>query len=87
MKSKIDENILKIDIYTLQNNIEKTISEGKRIKSDISQMNLQIEEIGDIEFSINTYESMLNEKSEKLSRKNVLEEKYKYTKKMIKDLT
>ena len=87
MKSKIDENILKIDIYTLQNNIEKTISEGKRIKSDISQMNLQIEEIGDIEFSINTYESMLNEKSEKLSRKNVLEEKYKYTKKMIRDLT
>lgn len=87
MKSKIDENILKIDIYTLKNNIEKTISDGKRIKNDIALMNKQIEDIGEIEFSINEYESMLNERSEKISNKNVLEERYRHTKKLIKDLT
>ena len=87
MKSLIDENILKIDIGTLQNNINKIVNEGKRIRSEIAQLQQQIDDIGEVDFSMNTYDSLVNEKSEKITLKNVLEERYKSTKKLIKDLT
>lgn len=87
MKSKIDENIINIDIDTLNKKIENIINTGKKIKSDIAVLDKTINEIGDIEFSINSYEQMLTEKTNKVSNKNVLEERYKNIKKTINQLT
>lgn len=61
LKKTIDESILKIDITTLSNKINNSISNGKKVKSEIDINNEELKNIGDINFSQIEYDE-LNEK-------------------------
>lgn len=67
-KKLIDENVLKIDITTLNGTINKSITDGKKLKNEIEDIVKKLNDIGDVEYSQNEYDS-LNEKSNILTIK------------------
>lgn len=86
MKSKIDDNILKIDKFTLTNKIDKIITEGKRLRSEIATITSKLDEIGEVDFSLNEYDELVQDKVDKVSIKRMLEGRYMDVKKMINQL-
>ena len=67
-KKLIDENVLKIDITTLNGTINKSITDGKKLKNEIEEIVEKLNNIGNVEYSQNEYDS-LNEKSNNLTIK------------------
>lgn len=57
-KSQIDESLLKIDIVTLNNQIENVLNGGKKLKLELDIIDGEINEIGDVSFSINDYDDL-----------------------------
>lgn len=85
-KKQIDENLLKIDITTLNNQIEKIVNEGKQKKAEIEKVQSEIEAFGDITFDNEVYDKAVNEKSE-IDKKNAINgETYRLKQKTIEDL-
>lgn len=76
-KATIDSNILKIDITTLTRKINENIFEGKRKKAEIDDIDKELKEIGEIDFSIEEYDKSQNELSKLDTEIAVLREKYK----------
>lgn len=85
-KRTIDDNLIKIDITTLQKSIERLILEGKGKSDEIETIDKKLKEIGDVAFSIEKYDELV----EKLGKVNneiaVIEEKYRSTEKNLKHL-
>lgn len=54
-KAVIDENLLKIDITTLNRSIDDTIALGKRKKDEATAIETKLKENGDVEFSNEVY--------------------------------
>ena len=85
-KRTIDDNLIKIDITTLQKSIESLILEGKGKSDEIETIDKKLKEIGDVAFSIEKYDELV----EKLGKVNneiaVIEEKYRSTEKNLKHL-
>lgn len=85
-KRTIDDNLIKIDITTLQKSIERLILEGKGKSDEIETIDKKLKEIGDVAFSIEKYDELV----EKLGKVNneiaVIEEKYRNTEKNLKHL-
>ena len=65
-KTKIDENVLRIDIVTLQNKLSDIISQGKSKRLEIEACKAELETLKDINFSLNEYID-LNEKKTNIS--------------------
>lgn len=63
-KSKIDEDVLKIDITTLTNNLNNLLKSGALKKNELEILNKEIEDFGDINFSLDDYEKEKDKSSE-----------------------
>lgn len=85
-KQTIDENVLKIDISTLNNRISATTEVGKQKKSILEETINKINEYGDIEFSVEEYEKVNDKYNLLTAEKSTYAEKYKSTKSLIENL-
>jgi DNA repair exonuclease SbcCD ATPase subunit len=85
-KSVIDNNILKIDITTLNKKIEDSIFNGKKKKEEIEDINKELSGIGDIEFSVEEYDDTQAELTKLTGEIAVMRERYKNTEHNIQHL-
>lgn len=76
-KRQVDDSLLKIDITTLMRKIEANISEGKMKAEEIRSIDKEIEEIGNVEFSVEEYDGLQSELSKVSNEIAVIGEKYK----------
>ena len=85
-KSVIDNNILKIDITTLNKKIEDSIFNGKKKKEEIENISKELSGIGDIEFSVEEYDTIQAELTKLTGEIAVMRERYKNTEHNIQHL-
>ena len=85
-KSVIDNNILKIDITTLNKKIEDSIFNGKKKKEEIEDINKELSGIGDIEFSVEEFDNTQAELTKLTGEIAVMRERYKNTEHNIQHL-
>ena len=76
-KKKIDENIMKIDIETLDRKISDCVDQGKRKSDELSAVEAELKSIGDVEFSVEEYDKCQASLSEAKSERGVIGERYK----------
>lgn len=62
-KQTVDDNLLKIDISTLNAKIESITAEGLKKKYEIEKADARIKEIGDVDFSVEKYDNAIQELS------------------------
>ena len=86
-RKDINEDVLKIDITTLKASIEKLRKDGISKKNDLDEIIKKIEEIGDVDFSIEKYDNLLKESGELAGDIKVHRQKTISCKKDINDLT
>lgn len=60
MKQMVDESLLKIDITTLNARIENLKTEGISKKAKIDEIDKRINEIGDVDFSVEEYDNAVS---------------------------
>jgi len=85
-KSVIDNNILKIDITTLNKKIEDSIFNGKKKKEEIEDIGRELKSIGDIDFSVEEYDEVQTELTKLTGEIAVMRERYKNTEHNIQHL-
>lgn len=85
-KQTIDENIAKIDIITLKKKIEEITNLGKSKKDALEEIEIELKQIGDIDFSINEYDELVDKRASEVARKGVIGEQYKNIKHNIEHL-
>lgn len=86
-KKTINENILSIDINTLNTRINTLKEEGSKKKTDLELLSKEIEELGDISFSIEEFEKYKEELFELKGDIKVHKEKTLNCRKELNDLT
>lgn len=65
--TSIDNNLLKVDINTLNNQIQNILSDGKKYKLELEKIVDELNSIGEISFSINDYDELV----EKINNNNI----------------
>ena len=85
-KKTIDDNLLKIDITTLKGQIDTCISEGKKKNSELEDINKELNEIGDVDFSVEEFDKLQEKLTELTSERTLIGERYKNTEHNIKHL-
>lgn len=85
-KQAIDDNIAKIDIITLKKKIEDVTNLGKNKKTTLSEIENELKTIGDIDFSINEYDDLIEKRSTEIAQKGIIGEQYKNIKHNIEHL-
>lgn len=76
-KTTIDESLLKVDITTLKNKMNQSITEGQNKNSEIQEIVKQISSIGDVDFSIEEYDKLQKQLTEKTNELAVCGSEYK----------
>ena len=85
-KAVIDQEVMKLDITTLNTKIQESIFNGKRKNEEIEAIDKELKEIGEVEFSVDEYDK-LQARFTKLSVDLVSSrERYKTTDHNIKHL-
>lgn len=85
-KSIIDENILKLDINTLNSSMEMLAEEGKKKNYELESINKNLSEIGDVEFSINEYDNLVEEMNQLTVEIKLQRQKYGIIKQDIENI-
>ena len=85
-KRTVDDNLIKIDITTLQRGIERLIEEGKNKSDELDFVNKRLNEIGEVTFSVEKYDELITNLGRVNNEIAVIEEKYRNTDKNIKHL-
>jgi DNA repair exonuclease SbcCD ATPase subunit len=85
-KLSIDDNLLKVDIATLRSRIESLTTEGLSKKQTLSEVNESIEKIGEVDFSVEEYDKIVNACSVLIEKRGSLLEKHNNTKNNIEHL-
>lgn len=85
-KQSVDENLLKVDITTLNNNIEEAVSKGKEKNEELKLVTTEITDIGDVEFSVEKYDMLVEQQGTLNIKKGTLGEQYKNLKHTIEHL-
>jgi DNA repair exonuclease SbcCD ATPase subunit len=85
-KKTIDDNLLKIDITTLKGQIDTCIVEGKKKNSELEDINKELNEIGNIDFSVEEFDKLQEKLTELTSERTLIGERYKNTEHNIKHL-
>ena len=85
-KKKIDEDVLKIDIQTLNRKMGDCLREGKAKSEELSGVNKELEEIGNVEFSVEEYDNLQAELIKLNGEIGVALEKHKNMKHNIEHL-
>jgi len=67
-KQAIDPNLVKLDIETLTAKIAKIVEDGKAKKLEMEDVERQIKEIGEIDYSEDAYKAMKNESDSLISK-------------------
>lgn len=76
-KKSINDSLLKIDITTLRKQIEACVNEGKKKSEEISLIEKELKEIGDINFSVEEYDKLQESLVKLTSERALIGEKYK----------
>lgn len=85
-KQQIDSNVLKIDITTLRYTLNKKKEEGIAKKCQLDDIIRKMSEIGEIDFSIEQYDSIVEKKMSHLLRQESMRNEAKNLKELIKQL-
>ena len=85
-KQDVDKNIANIDIETLKRSIEDCISDGKKKKEQLESIEKEINEIGEINFSVTEYDAKVEERANVLAKKTTAAHEYKTVKDTIEHL-
>ena len=76
-KIAVDQSILKVDITTLNNTIQESIFNGKKKNEEIELINKELNEIGEVEFSIEEYDKAQSDLTNVSNDIAVIGERYK----------
>lgn len=85
-KAMIDQNIMKIDITTLNTKIQESIFNGKKKKEEVESIDKELKEIGEVEFSVEEYDKLQTELASLTGERAIIGERYKNTKHNIEHL-
>ena len=85
-KQSIDTNLINVDIITLKYQLEEITKKGKEKKSNLVEIENEIKSIGEIEFSINEYDELIEKRTNEISQKGIISEQYKNIKHNIEHL-
>lgn len=85
-KEKIDDNLLKIDITTLNASIDRITNEGKTKAAECKTVSEEINAIGDIDFSVEEYDNLVDRLNKLSGDKAKYAEQYKSLKHNIEHL-
>lgn len=85
-KQDVDKNIANIDIETLKRSIEDCIADGKKKKEQLESIEKEINEIGEINFSVTEYDAKVEERANVLAKKTTAAHEYKTVKDTIEHL-
>ena len=85
-KSLINEDVLKLDITTLQVKIENCKKQGVLKKEERDSAKSKLDLLSNIDFSINEYNKLIAEKNDKSLELNTLRNEFKHNKEYIKSL-
>ena len=85
-KKTIDENILKIDITTLNRKITDCISAGKIKKDELDQIDKELKEIGEVDFSVEEYDKLQADLIKRNGEIATITERYKNAEHNLKHL-
>ena len=85
-KATIDQNIMKIDITTLNTKIQESIFNGKKKKEEVESIDKELKEIGEVEFSVEEYDKLQTELASLTGERAIIGERYKNTKHNIEHL-
>ena len=85
-KRNIDDSILKLDITTLERQINDITENGKNKKCELENVVKEIDEIGDVDFSINDYDNLSKNLNELIGDKAKYGEQYRSKKHNIEHL-
>lgn len=86
LKISIDESILGIDIKTLNTKMEKLLADGKRKAEEISTIERQLLEIGEIDFSMDGYDKLVEQKNMYSNQLVSVTEKYRYLTNLVETI-
>lgn len=76
-KKSINDSLLKIDITTLRKQIETCVNDGKKKSEEISLIDKELKEIGDVNFSVEEYDKLQDSLVKLTSERALIGEKYK----------
>ena len=76
-KAVIDQNILNVDITTLKRKIQENIFEGKKKKEEIEIIDKELKEIGEVDFSVEEYDTLQSNLTKVSNEIAVIGERYK----------
>ena len=85
-KNKIDDSLLKIDITTLDTEIQNLTEKGINKKNEIASIDNEINAINIGNFSTDAYDAMVNKKTELSSKRSSLLTEYRYISQQIDSL-
>ena len=61
-KQKVDNELLNVDVTTIETRINKVIEDGKRNNENLAELEKEVAEIGEVEYSDNEYKGLLAKK-------------------------
>ena len=76
-KTAIDQTLLKLDITTLNKNIEQSIINGKAKNTEIEGIDKELKDIGEVEFSVEEYDKIQTDLTNVSNEIAVIGERYK----------
>lgn len=76
-KKSINDSLLKIDITTLRKQIETCVNDGKKKSEEISLIDKELKEIGDVNFSVEEYDKLQESIVNLTSERALIGERYK----------
>ena len=85
-KSVIDENVLKIDIQTLEESIKQCKNQGIMKKTERDNAEAQLQDLASVDFSINAYNELIELQKARMIELNTLRNDFKHNKEQIKAL-
>lgn len=85
-KREIDQNLIKVDVPTLQSTINSIIEKGKLAKEELKKFQSDYAEIGEVNFSKNTYDDLLQKKIDLNNKLTEARSGYKLIQEQIKAL-
>ena len=63
-KQKVDDVLLNVDVTTVETRMTQVIDEGKRNNEELSALEKEVEEIGDVEYSDSEYKALSSKKDQ-----------------------
>ena len=86
-RQQVNQDVLRIDITTIENIYQQKCDEGIRKKAEVESVKNELAEIGEVDFSNEAYDNLVKEESDKRIEINNIANTYNSLKKEIEALT